>query len=89
MYCSNLTYRVDTNSRWQIYCSGPDFTWIIYAISKFHGMIHTWSCVLRICACREVFRLARISCHIERVVSIKALVGVSPDSFVVPKYITI
>ena len=33
------------NSKWQIHCSGPDFTWIIYAISKFHGMMHPRSCV--------------------------------------------
>ena len=33
-------YRVDANSRWRIHCSGPDFTRIIiYAVSKFHGVI--------------------------------------------------
>ena len=59
-------YRVDANSRWQIHCSGPDFTWIIYTVSKFHGMMHTRSCVQGICACREACRLARISCHVEQ-----------------------
>ena len=24
---------------------------IIYAISKFHGVMHTWSCVQEVCAC--------------------------------------
>ena len=44
-------------------------------------------------AYRKACRLARISCHVERGpkwhLRIKALVGVSPDSFVVSKYITI
>ena len=60
------TYRVDTNSRWRIHCSGPDFTRNIYAVSKFHGVMHTWSCVRGICMCREACRLARISCHVEQ-----------------------
>ena len=60
----NLTCRVDAILRWRIHCSGPDFTRIIYAVMKFHGLIRTWSCVWGVCACRETCRLARISCHV-------------------------
>ena len=57
----------DTNPRWRIHCSGPDFTRIIYAVWKFHGVMRTWSCVPGVCACRKACRLARISCHVGRV----------------------
>ena len=61
----SITYRVDVILRWRIHCSEPDFTWIIYAVSKFHGVIRTWSCVRGVCLCMEACsRLARISCHI-------------------------
>ena len=60
-------YRVDAILKWWIHCSGPDFTRIIYAVSKFHGVIRTCSCVRRVCMCREACRLARISCHVRRV----------------------
>ena len=63
----SITYRVEANSRWQIPCSGPDFTRIIYAVLKFHSVIRTWSCVRGGCACREAWRLARISFHVRRV----------------------
>ena len=53
--------------KWRIHCSGPDFTRIIHVVSKFHGVVCTWSCVRGVCACREACRLARISCHIGRV----------------------
>ena len=53
--------------KWWIHCSGPNFTWIIYAVSKFHSVIHTWSCVQGVCSCKEACRLARISCHVRRV----------------------
>ena len=81
-------YKVDANSRWRIHCSGPDFTWIIYDISKFHGVMHTWSCVRGYArAGRPVGSLesAVISGEAQNGVY-KAMVGVSPDSFVVSKY---
>ena len=62
---SNLVYKVNAILRWWIHCSGPYFTWIIYAVSKFHSVIHTctWA-VWGVCACREACRLAVISCDI-------------------------
>ena len=62
----DLTYRVDSNLRWQKHCSGPDFTRIIYAVSNFHGVMPTWSYVQGVCAYREACRLARIICHVKR-----------------------
>ena len=56
--------RVEAILRWRIHCSGPDFT---YDVSKFYGVICTWSCVQGVCMCREACRLTRISCYIGRV----------------------
>ena len=62
-YVNNLMNRIDAISRWRIHCSGPDFTGIIFAISKFHDLISTLSCVA-VCACREACRFTRISCDV-------------------------
>ena len=59
-----IMYRVEVNLSWRIHCSGPNFTRIIYAVSKFHSVISTWSCVRGVCMCREAYRLARVSCHV-------------------------
>ena len=45
----------------------PDFSQIIYAVSNYHSVIRTWSCVRGVCACRKACRLARISCHVGQV----------------------
>ena len=36
-------YKVDTDSRWRINCSGPNFTEIISAVLKSRVEMHTWS----------------------------------------------
>ena len=49
VYSCNNTISFLQSPRFQdggyMHCSGPDFTRIIYAVSKFHSMVHAWSCV--------------------------------------------
>lgn len=62
----------------------------LYCI-QFCSVMRTWICVQEVCTCREAFRFTRISCHIGEAQNgvYKAVLGVSPGSFVVSKNYTI
>ena len=61
------------------------WTQLLYAVSTFQGVMHTWSCVQGYAHAARPVGLpeSAVTSSEVQMASIKAVVGVSPDSFIV------